>query len=644
MRGRVIAATTVCRSCGTKPRHGARFCDACGAPFAAEQAAAEYKQVTVLFADVVRSMDIADAVGPERLREIMADLVDRAAAVVERYDGRVQSFTGDGIMALFGAPVALEDHALRACRAALDIQREVQHQAAEVQDRDGLKFQLRIGLNSGQVVAGEISSGVLGYTAIGAQVGMAQRMESVAPPGGVMLSESTARLVESTAALGEPQQVRIKGKDVAVRAHMLIAITSRNEQHGRWHSRLVGRQSEMSRIAAVMGQAIAGRGCVVGVVGDPGIGKSRLVRESVALARNRNAEVFVGFCEAHSRDIAFHAVSNLLRAVCGIAEFSDVPARERVRSQFVDADEEDLRLLEDLLGIADRGAAMPDIDPDARRRRLTALVNRAQLTRSTPALYVIEDVHWIDEVSESMLTEFLSVIPQSHSMVIMTYRPEYRGALSRLAGAEQVAVVPLDLSQSTALTAQLLGSDPSVARIGQKVTERAAGNPFFAEELVRDLADRDVLTGSRGKYVGRSDIDDLGVPATLQATIAARIDRLSSQAKRTVQAAAVVGSRFTPDLLAGLDVDPAITELVEAELVDEVVSSPSPEYEFRHPLIRTVAYESQLKSSRVRLHRRLAAAIEQREATAVDATAALIAEHLEAAGDLRGAYAWHMRA
>ena len=199
----MTAAALVCGSCGTELPPNSKFCNECGAAVATATTPAEYKQVTVLFADVVHSMDIAATVGAERLREIMTDLVDRCAAVVQRYGGTVDKFTGDGIMAVFGAPVALEDHAFRACLAALGIQEEAQRLAVEVRDRDGVDLQLRVGLNSGQVIAGEIGSGPFGYTAIGDQVGMAQRMESVAPPGGVLLSESTARLVEGAATLGE---------------------------------------------------------------------------------------------------------------------------------------------------------------------------------------------------------------------------------------------------------------------------------------------------------------------------------------------------------------------------------------------------------------------------------------------------------
>ncbi|MGO9354293.1 MAG: adenylate/guanylate cyclase domain-containing protein, partial [Mycobacterium sp.] len=198
-----MTAATACRTCGTEPREGARFCDGCGAPATAHETHAEYKQVTVLFADVVHSMDIAAAVGAERLREIMADLSDRCAAVVQRYGSTVAQFTGDGIMAVFGAPVALEDHAVRGCLAALGVQQEATRLAVDVRERDGVDLRLRVGLNSGEVIAGEIGSGLFGYAAVGEQVGMAQRMESVAPPGGVMLSASTARLVDGVANLGE---------------------------------------------------------------------------------------------------------------------------------------------------------------------------------------------------------------------------------------------------------------------------------------------------------------------------------------------------------------------------------------------------------------------------------------------------------
>jgi class 3 adenylate cyclase len=640
----MTATGVVCGSCGIEVSATAKFCSECGAAIALPHKTAEYKQVTVLFADVVHSMDIAAAVGAERLREIMTELVTHAAAVVQRYGGTVDKFTGDGIMAVFGAPAALEDHALRACLAALGIQEEVTRLAAEVERRDGVDLRLRVGLNSGQVIAGEIGSAALGYTAIGEQVGMAQRMESVAPPGAVMLSESTARLVEGAAVLGEPQQVRIKGAEDTVPARRLLSVAAQRQRSGASYSTLVGREWELTTLAAMLDRSMAGRGSVVGFVGTPGIGKTRLTAEAIQLATSRGVDVFSTFCESHATDVAFRVVTRLLRAVWQVSGPDDETAQARVRERFPDADPEDMLLLDDLLGIADPEVELPKIDPDARRRRLTALVNAASLARETPAVFVIEDAHWIDGVSESMLADFVAVIPQTPSLVLITYRPEYHGALQRVGGAQTIALAPLSSSETSTLVAELLGLDPSVSQIGEIIAGRAAGNPFFAEEITRELAQRGVLVGESGSYVCRADVAEVSVPATLQATVAARIDRLGPAAKHTLAAASVIGSRFSCDLLASLQVDPVVDELIAAELVDQVRFTPQAEYAFRHPLIRTVAYESQLKSDRARPHRRLASAIEAREPESAEQNAALIAEHLQAAGDLHAAYGWHMRA
>jgi class 3 adenylate cyclase len=640
----MTATELACTSCGTELPPNSKFCNECGTPIMPAAISAEYKQVTVLFADVVHSMDIAAAVGAERLREIMADLANRCAAVVQRFGGTVDKFTGDGIMAVFGAPIALEDHAVRACLAAQGIQEDTARLAAEVKDRDRLNLRLRVGLNSGQVIAGEIGSGAFGYTAVGEQVGMAQRMESVAPPDGVMLSESTARLVEGAATLGEFELVQIKGAEAPVPARRLLRMNDGHHAASPAESNLVGRGWEMAAVEGLLERAIDGHGGVVGAVGSPGIGKSRLVRELTAMAAARGLEVFTAFCESHAIDIPFYVVARLLRAAFKVADLDGPAARAVVRAQFPDADPEDVLLFDDLLGIADPEVELPKIDPDARRRRLTALVNAASLARQAPAVYVVEDAHWIDEVSESMVADFVAVIPQTPSLVLVTFRPEYRGALSRVPGAQGIALAPLSDSETAALVTGLLGPHSSVGGLATMIAERAAGNPFFAEEMVRELADRCVLRGNRGAYVSTADASQVGVPATLQATIAARIDRLNSAAKRTLSAAAVIGSKFSRDLLETLGVDSALEDLLGGELIAQIRFTRQPEYVFHHPLIRTVAYESQLKSDRAELHRRVAAALESRDPAAAEENAALIAEHLEAAGDGHAAYGWHMRA
>jgi class 3 adenylate cyclase len=635
----------ICGSCGAPASPTAKFCGECGTRLTQGTDSAEYKQVTVLFADVVHSMDIAAAVGPEPLREIMTELVNRSTAVVQRYGGTVDKFTGDGIMAVFGAPRALEDHAPRACLAALGIQDEVKRLAVEVERHHGVDLRLRIGLNSGQVIAGEIGSGARGYTAIGEQVGLAQRMESVAPPGGVTLSESTARLVEGAAVLGEPEMVHIKGAEDAVSARRLLGVASQPGGIGRFETTLVGRQWEMNTVTAILDRSIGGHGGVVCVGGAAGIGKSRLVHETAAIASGRGVEVFSTFCESHAGDISFHVVARLLRAIAGISDLDSEAARARVRGQVPDGvDPQDLLLLDDLLGIRDPVTELPAIDPAARGRRLTALINAVSLARTGPVLYILEDAHWIDAVSESMLAEFLKVIPHTPAMALITYRPHYHGALAQVPGAQTVALAQLGDADTAALVGELLGPDPSVGAVAALITERTAGNPFFAQEMVRDLAERGVLEGQRGGYRCRADVAEVSVPATVQAVIAARIDRLEPGAKRTLSAAAVIGSQFSPDLLISLGIDPALEALVDAELIDQVRFTPRAEYAFRHPLIRAVAYESQLKSDRAKLHRSLAAAIEAGDPGLVEENAAVIAENLEAAGDVRPAYGWHMRA
>ena len=288
---------------------------------------------------------------------------------------------------------------------------------------------------------------------------------------------------------------------------------------------------------------------------------------------------------------------------------------------------------------------LPRIDPDARRRRLTALVNAASLARETPAVYVVEDAHWIDEVSESMLAEFLTVIPQTPSLVLVTYRPEYEGALTRVHGAQTIALAPLSDSETAALVSRAARAGPLCWRRWARRSPR--GPPVIRSSPRRSCANWPSVVccaGSAGAYMSTAEAAEVSVPATLQATIAARIDRLDPKAKRTLSAAAVIGSRFSLDLLTALGVEPVVDDLVAAELIDQVRFTRQPEYVFHHPLIRTVAYESQLKSDRAELHRRLAAAIEARDPASADENAALIAEHLEAAGDLHAAYGWHMRA
>ena len=431
-------------------------------------------------------------------------------------------------MALFGAPVALEDHALRGCLAALGIVQEIKGLAAEVDARDHVALQLRVGLDSGQVVAGGIGTGRMSYTAFGEHVGIAQRMESVAPPGGVAVSESTARLVENTAVLAEPELVHIKGTDVAIPARQLLKTVADPVLTGRREWTLVGRQWRW-RPKGLLDESIAGRGCMVGVVGAPGIGKTRLAREVARIANESGVEVFSTFCESHGLEVSFHVVARMLRTAFRLNQLDATSARALVRARLPAAEPDDVALLQDLIGIQDNDVALPDIEPDARRRRLAQLINTALLGRQAPALYVIEDAHWIDRASEAMFAEFFSVIPRIPAMVLVTYRPEYRGVLTQTPGSHTISLSPLSHSQTAVLAGEMLGPHQSVKTLVRQVAERAVGNPFFAEEIVRDLVERGVLHGNWSCYVSGGDVAEVSVPATVQAIIAARIDRLGGR-------------------------------------------------------------------------------------------------------------------
>jgi adenylate cyclase len=462
-------------------------------------------------------------------------------------------------------------------------------------------LQLRVGLNSGQVIAGEIGWGPFGYTAVGEQVGIAQRMESVAPPGGVMLSESTARLVQDSAVLSDPQFVHVKGSRDQVPARLLLCMRSRTAIDRR-QSTFVGRTREIAALADQLERAISGEGRVVVVVGSPGIGKSRIASELAILARDRGVDVITAQCQSHAIDVPLGVAARLLRETFGVGETEPSVARAKLRALFADSDGDDVLLLEDLLGVADPGDPMPNIPPDAGRRRLGRLINTALLERSAPALYVVEDVHWIDEASDALLADLIFVLAQNRSMVLVTHRPEYQGALLQATSTTTIGLAPLADVDTRALVTELLGPQRSAAALVPQICDHARGNPFFAEEIVRDLAERGVLTGTRGAYICPGGSAEVKVPATLEAAIAARIDRLDAAAKQTLNSAAVVGSPFDADMIATIvdgDTDRYLAALVDAELIDQTKREPRVEYVFRHPVLRTVAYESQLKSVRV---------------------------------------------
>jgi adenylate cyclase len=603
----------------------------------------EYKQVTVLFADVVGSMQLAASLRPERLQAVMHELFNRSAAVVQRFRGTVAMFTGDGLMALFGAPLALEDHALRACICALEIQSATKQLAAELYRDDGIELRIRVGLNSGEVVAGEVGSGRGTYTAVGHPVGMAQRMESAAPPDGVLCSLSTARLVEGSARLGPPVNVRIKGSDQPVRARQVLEVRLDQMVLGRNESQLVGRDSEFGYLTGLFDARKSGLVCVIGA---PGLGKTLLVDRFAEFAVAREARVVTARCEPHTTGVAFRALARLMRAVFDVEGVASSEARTRIADQLTNQDSEsaDAQILFDAMGFHD-GDDPPEFSVDGRRHRLVDMMIDAVRARGQRTVFVLEDAHWIDGPSDEVITAFAAAMADTGSMFVATYRPEFRGALHQ-SSTHTIELRALSRAAAVRAVGQILGTDPAAKKLCQRIAQAAAGNPFFAEEIVRDLAGRGVLKGSRGGYRVSGKVDHISAPPTVQAVLAARIDRLSPETKSILNAAAVIGSRFDIDTLQTVrpqTTRDAMAELVAAQLIDQTEFVPAQRFCFHHPLVRAVAYDSQLHASRARTHIAVAEAI-QRHPTFSEENAAMVATHLEAAGQLADAYQWYMRA
>jgi class 3 adenylate cyclase/tetratricopeptide (TPR) repeat protein len=698
--GAELRATLVCPDCREENPAGQRFCDACGHPLnggtpageggrsqrgpsppvaggdrrvetpehlaekirdAGAELDGERKQVTVLFADVTGSMDLAERTDPEQWRKIIDRFFTILCDGVHRFEGTVDKFTGDGIMALFGAPIAHEDHAQRACWAALALQRELTAYATDVRRNEGLSFSVRMGLNSGEVVVGKIGEDLeVEYTAVGHTVGLAQRMESLAEPGRAYLTDNTAQLVAGFLELEDLGEFDIKGVHDPVHVHVLSgagAARSRLDiSRARGFTKFVGRTEELATLEAALEQARDGNGAAVGVVGEAGVGKSRLCHEFVERARRQGIPVYEAQGQAHGREVPFLPVLQMMRSYYGIADSdSDQQAREKIAGRLLLLDEsfaENLPLVFDFLGVPDPHRPAPRMDPDARQRELLAMVKRLVHTSSQrdPGINLLEDAHWVDPGTELFLTQLVDAIQGTRNLTVINFRPEYSAPWMRKSYYRQISLAPLGADAIRALLAELLGQDPSLNGLPDLIQERTAGNPFFIEEVVRSLAESGNLEGKRGAYRLVRPIEQASVPPTVNAILAARIDRLSEQEKRVLQSAAVVGREFSEPVLARAaaleedELQPALRALVAAEFAYEQELYPEAIYAFGHPLTQEVAYGSQLGERRATVHRRVAEALEELHADKLDERAALMAQHWEAAGDRLTAARWSARA
>jgi class 3 adenylate cyclase/tetratricopeptide (TPR) repeat protein len=677
-------------TCGATPPPGSGFCNGCGAALgattasnpASERAPADYtprhladkilqsksalegerKQVTVMFADVKGSMDLAGQVDAERWHEILDGFFTILADGVHRFEGTVNQYTGDGIMALFGAPIAHEDHAQRACYAALQLREKLRAFSQDVKRQHAVDFAVRMGINSGDVVVGKIGDDLrMDYTAQGPTVGLAQRMESLASAGSIYLAKGATDLVDGYFDLEDLGAYNIKGSDEPVAVHELLGEgelrTRFDVSRERGLSRFVGRDRETSVLEDAVEQAILGNGQVVGLVADAGTGKSRLSYEFVERCRARGLRVNIGRCVSHGKNLPFLPILELIRGYYGITpQDDDRTAREKVAGRMLLIDDgyrDVLPLIFEFLGIPDPERPAPPLPPEARQRQLFGVLRSITQagggTGSEATVVLIEDLHWSDGGSEAWIAEWVEAAAGSKTMVLLNFRPEYHAQWMQRAHYQQIALSPLSAEAIRELLDELIGSDTSTESLAERIHQHTAGNPFFAEEAVQTLIESGQLEGSRGAYHLTRPVDKLTVPANVQAVLSARIDRLVERYKNVLQVASVIGKTFHEPVLSEVakipddDLRAAFAALRAGEFLHEVALYPVAEYSFKHPLTQQVALESLLGVRRRSLHTAVAEVLEARSQD-LDEDAALLATHWDDAGQPMRAAEWHLRA
>ena len=589
--------------------------------------AGERKHVTVLFADLKDSTELIRGLDPEAAQQLLDPAIHHMMDAVHRFEGTVNQVLGDGIMALFGAPIAHEDHALRACYAALAMQAAMRAYTEEVRRTRGLELRMRVGLNSGEVVVRAIGNDLhMDYSAVGETTVLAARMEQTATPGSIRLSAATLRLVEGLVQVTALGPVPVKGLEEPVEVFELVGASPLRRRlqaaAARGFTPFVGRQHELQAVHQALAQAQVGHGQVVALVGEAGVGKSRLVHEVIHSHRTQGWQVLESASVSYGKATPYFPVIDLLKRYCHIDDGDAARTiRARVTGQVLTLDETLQDTLPALLALLD---VLPDdspfahLDPSQRRQRTLEALRRVLLRESQvqPLLLVCEDLHWIDSETQALLDRLIESLPTAHLLLLVNYRPEYQHAWGSKTFYTQVRLDPLPPASAEAFLAGLLGDDASLAPLLPLLMARTAGNPFFLEESVRTLVETAALVGTPGAYRLAAPLQELPVPATVQAVLAARIDRLAPEAKGLLQTAAVLGTDVSCALLRTIADVPemvlhrGLSHLQAAEFLYQTRLFPEPEYTFKHALTHEVAYGSLLLERRRVLHARLVEALE----------------------------------
>jgi len=663
-----------CPACGAPVPAGRKFCGACGAPLAGAAAPAaapaterfaspqaytpphlaerilrersalsgERKQVTVLFADVSGFTSLSERLDPEEVHTLINRAFELMLAEIHRYEGTVNQFLGDGLMALFGAPIAHEDHARRAARAALGVQRALAGYRDEVQASRGIDFGVRLGLNTGLVVVGAIGDNLrMDYTAVGDTTNTAARMQQLARPGQVVVADATQRLIAPYFELAALGAIPVKGKSQPVAAWELRgdkgAVSRLAARLTRGLSPFLGRDDALATLDRAFAAARAGAGQVVFVVGEAGIGKSRLVHEF----RRRLGEAaswYEGECVAFAQSTPFHAIIDTFRRIFGVTDRdgeAEVVAKIETAVAGLGDDGRDVApWLRYLLRVDPGDPAIAGLDPAQRRARIVAAIQRftAAASRQRPIVLVIEDLHWSDSASEDYLKAFAETLPGMAVLLVVTYRPAYAQPFGERTDYWRIVLRPVEDAAALGILQAALAVEDLPRELAEPIARKAEGNPFFLEEIGRTLTETGAVRVENGRLVATAAAATIAVPDTVQDVIAARLDRLAEPQKRTVQTASVIGREFALGLLRRVTdlhdtLEQSLGELKRIELIYERVGLGDLEYVFRHALTQDVAYASLLQSERRRLHALIGAAIEEVHAGRLDERAEELASH-----------------
>jgi class 3 adenylate cyclase/tetratricopeptide (TPR) repeat protein len=587
----------------------------------------ERKQVTVLFADIKGSLELLADRDPEEARKLLDPVLERMMEAVHRYEGTVNQVMGDGIMALFGAPLAHEDHAVRACYAALAMQQAIRRYTAEVRRDHGIEVQVRVGLNSGEVVVRAIGSDLrMDYSAVGQTTHLAARMEQLATPGSTRLTGETLRLAEGFVEVVPIGPVPVKGLPGPVEVFELAGPSATRTRlqasAARGLTRFVGRGRELDHLRQALDKARVGQGQVVAVVGEPGVGKSRLLWEFIHSHQTQDWLVLESSSVSYGKASAYLPVIDLCKSYFRIDPRDDARSvREKVTGKLLTLDES-LRTAVpgflSLLDVATNNASWEALDPGQRRRRTIDGLRRMLLRESQiqPLCLVFEDLHWVDAETQGLLDALVEGLPTGRILLLVNYRPEYSHGWGSKTYYSQLRLDPLPPESAEELLGSLLSEDDDLEPLKRLLVKRAEGVPFFLEESVRTLVETGALAGERGAYRLARPFDTIQVPATVQAILAARIDRLPPEDKALLQTAAVIGKDVPFALLQAIVETPeetlreALGRLQAAEFLYETALFPELEYTFKHALTQEVAYGGLLQERRRDLHARIVRAFE----------------------------------